>query len=127
MPNKSLTVNLTPQNEEWISLIPNQTQNLDIFFNKLIDFSISDGLFLEVISQSLTVADLSKFKTAYSRIQAKRAVHMAELETTPLYVDKRKTNDSLTEEDEIIQEESSVVPPKKQEKKLTHGFSETEF
>ncbi len=129
MTSRKLEVNLSPQNEEWINLIPNLIQNGDIVFNKLIDMAINEGLFLEVISQSLTVSDLSKFKNAYSRIQAKRSAHMAELETTPLYTERKKSsnNDTFEGEEEIILEETKTLHHKKPEKKMTHGFDEETF
>lgn len=129
---KKFEFQLTPQNEEWVKLIPNPTQNIDIVFNKLIDASINEGLLLEVISQSLTVTDLSKFKTAYSKIQSKRAEHMADLEITPPHIERRKVTHTQSveiEEEEIIPEELHIPPPKpvKKEKKISHGFDEQIF
>ena len=127
----NLEVNLTPQNQEWVKLIPNPTQNLDIIFNNLIDASIREGLLLEVISQSLAVSDLSKFKNAYGRIQAKRAAHMAELEIAPPQIERKKVihTESVEAEEELVEVEE-IKPaqlPKKKEKKLSHGFEESEF
>ena len=129
MATKKFELNLTPQNEEWVKLIPNQSQNVDIVFNKLIESSINEGLLLEVISQSLTVSDLYKFKNAYSKIQSKRAEHMASLEITPAHIERRRVVQTQTievEEEEIIPED--IQPPKhKKEKKVSHGVDESTF
>lgn len=129
--SKLLDVNLTPQNQEWVKLIPNPTQNLDIVFNKLIDSAINEGLLLEVISQSLTVSDLSKFKNACVRMQAKRAAHMADLEIAPPQIERSKvvrTENIEVEEEVVVSEEIKPNKPiKKKEKDLSSGFSETSF
>jgi len=127
---KKFEVTLTPQNEEWIKLIPNATQNSDIVFNKLIEMAINEGILLEVISQSLTVTDLSKFKTSYSKMQSKRAEYMSALDITPSHIERKRvvqTQSTGVEEEEIIPEE--IIPEKqsKKEKKMSHGFSESTF
>ena len=134
MATKKFELNLTPQNEEWVKLIPNPAQNMDIVFNKLIDTSINEGLLLEVISQSLTVSDLSKFKNSYSKVQTKRAEHMADLEITPAHIERKKvvhTQSIEVEEEEIIPEELPPPPKPKTkpapEKKISHGFDESVF
>jgi len=135
MAQNKLEIVLTPQNDEWIKLIPNQTQNLNIVFNKLIDAAIGEGLLLEVISQALTISDLSKFKTSYARIQSKRAEYMADLEITPPHIERRKvvqTQSIEIDEEDIIPEDikpvstQSAASPKK-EKKISHGFDESVF
>jgi pyruvate formate-lyase activating enzyme-like uncharacterized protein len=126
---KKFEVNLTPQNEEWIKLIPNAVQNNDIIFNKLVEMAINEGLLLEVISQSLTVGDLSKFKTAYSKMQAKRAEHMAELDVQPMHVERKRVVQTQTVEveSEVVDAEDfeevvEAPKPAKKEKKMSHGF-----
>lgn len=120
MATKKFEINLTPQNDEWVKLIPNPSQNMNNLFNKLIDASIDEGLFLEVVAQSLTVPDLAKFKTAYSKLQTKRAEHIADLEMSSGQIERRKT---------VVQPiEEEVVPTKKETKKThSHGFTEDSF
>jgi hypothetical protein len=138
MADKKFEINLTPQNDEWIKLIPNASQNMDNVVNKMISAAINEGLFLEVISQSLTLADLSKFKSAYARLQTKRAEHMADLEITPTHTERRKVVQTQTVEvdsEDIIPEDlpsqkqkSTQSSSKKDTKKqLGHGFTEDSF
>lgn len=133
MAEKKFEIRLTPQNEEWVNLIPNGSQNTDIVMNKLISASINEGLFLEVISQSLTLADLAKFKVSYSRLQTKRAEHMADLEITPTHVERKKVVQTQTmeiEQEEIIPEDLPVQKSKnvtKPTKITSHGFDEQSF
>lgn len=135
MTTKKFEIQLSPQNEEWIKLVPNTQQNMDIIMNKLISSAISEGLFLEVISQSLTLADLSKFKVAYSRLQAKRAEHMADLDVTHPHVERKKivkTSTVEVESEDIVPEDLPVAvskTPKKEspKKQLGHGFTEDSF
>lgn len=131
MAAKKFEIVLTPQNEEWVKLIPNPNQNMDIVFNKLIDSSINEGLLLEVISQSLTVSDLAKFKNAYAKIQLKRAEHMADLEISPPHIERRKvvqTQSVEVEAEDIIPEDiPAPTPTPKKEKKFSHGFDESTF
>lgn len=127
---KKFEVNLTPQNEEWIKLIPNATQNNDIIFNKLIEMGINEGLLLEVISQSLTVTDLNKFKNAYAKMQSKRAEYMADLDVQPMHVERKRvvqTQSVEVEQEEIIPEEIEAPEPPKKTKKHSHGFDEDTF
>ena len=131
---KLFEINLTPQNDEWIKLIPNAGQNSDIIFNKLIDMAINEGLLLEVISQSLSNSDLAKFKTSYGKMQAKRAEYMAELDVTPMHVERKRIVQTQTVKiEEEIQDaddyEESVETPKpiNKEKKMSHGFDESTF
>jgi len=131
---KKFEIQLTPQNEEWLQLIPNHSSNIDLIFNKLINSAINEGIFLEVISQSLTLNDLAKFKTTYSKLQSARAKHMLDLEITPTHTERKKIIQTQTievEKEEIIPEEIKVViPPKvaeKKEKKISHGFDEDSF
>jgi hypothetical protein len=133
MTSKKFEISLTPQNDEWVNLIPNPSLNVDIIFNKIIDAAINEGLFLEVISQSLTLNDLAKFKSSYTKMQTTRAKHMADLEITPVHTERKRVVQTQTVEigkEEIIPEEISViVEPKaeKKEKKMSHGFSEESF
>jgi len=125
----NLEVNLTPQNQEWIKLIPNSAVNQDIVFNKLIEMAISDGLLLEVISNSLTVGDLSKFKTAYSKMQAKRAGFLEDLDVAPTVTERKKP---VTEANDVEVEEVEITTPKpvRKAKKAavkSHGFDEDTF
>ena len=140
---KKFEINLTPQNEEWIKLIPNAVQNNDIIFNKLIEAAISEGLLLEVISQSLTVGDLAKFKNGYAKMQTKRAEYMSELDVTPIQIERKRATPQVpqvpqtplqtvqpteTEQEEINQEkvrEISTLKPNK--RKMSHGFDEDTF
>ena len=126
-----LEVNLTPQNQEWIKLIPNSTLNQDIIFNKLIEMAISEGLLLEVISNSLTVGDLSKFKTAYSKMQSKRAEFLDDLDVTSTHVERKSTKQTFVEEVEEEVVEPTPAPKKTVKKtpkpKTTHGFDEDTF
>ncbi len=129
---KAFEINLTPQNDEWIKLIPTSSpQNIDIVMNKLIDAAINEGLLLEIISQSLTISDLAKFKTLYSKMQSKRIEYMTELEITPTQVERKKVIQSQPVESVIetdIPEELPVKPaaPNKG-KKVSHGFDESTF
>jgi len=133
--SKKFELNLTPQNEEWIKLIPNAAQNNDIVFNKLIEMAINEGLLLEVISQSLTVTDLNKFKNVYAKMQSKRAEYMAELDVTPAHVERKRVvqTSSIEVEQEVVDaddyEEVVETPktPAKKEKKISHGFDEDTF
>jgi hypothetical protein len=133
MPNKKFEIQLTPQNDEWINLIPNPTQNMDVIFNKIVDLVINEGIFLEVISQSLTLNDLSKFKMTYAKMQATRAKHMLDLEITPTQTERKKITQIKTVEveKEIIIPDEIKVPVEtkieKKEKKMSHGFSEESF
>lgn len=129
---KGFEINLTPQNDEWIKLIPNSPQNVDIVMNKLIEAAINDGMLLEIIAQSLTVSDLLKFKTMYSKMQLKRVEYMSDLEITPHHVERKKiiqTQIIETDEEEIIPEEINVKPIVQQPKtkKPNHGFDESTF
>jgi len=124
--NKKFEINLTPHNEEWIKLIPNPSQNMDNIFNKLVDITKDDGLLLEIITQCLTVADLSKFKTAYSKMNAKRAEHVADLDINVVQVERKKPiQTQIVEQEEIHQE--PIKSNSKKEKKMTHGFDESTF
>lgn len=124
MANKKFEVILTPHNEEWLKLIPNPSQNIDIIFNKLIDITKDDGLLLEIISHSLTVSDLAKFKNAYSKMNTKRAEHVAGL-------DLNKFDPPKSIHPKIVDTEELPVEPKttnsKKEKKISHGFDESTF
>lgn len=128
MANKKFEINLTPQNEEWFNLIPNSETNNDIIFNKLFEMAISEGLMLEVISSSLTVADLSKFKSAYSKMQTKRAEFFNDMKITPTQTERKKVTQTITtevEEEEIkpeVKEKSKPIAKPK-----THGFDESTF
>ena len=128
---KAFEINLTPQNDEWIKLIPTSSpQNIDIVMNKLIDAAINDGLLLEIISQSLTISDLAKFKTLYSKMQSKRLEYMTELEITPTQVERKKVIQSQPIESDIeteIPEELPVKPAPNKGKKVSHGFDESTF
>ena len=42
MATPKFEVDLTPQNEEWIKLIPNAPKNMDIIINKLIEQAIKN-------------------------------------------------------------------------------------
>jgi len=82
----TLSIKLNPQNEEWIGLIPNQTKNLDNFFNKLIEESVRSGDFIRIITETLSITDLQKFKVSYTRLNSKIEKCLEELEvekTTP--------------------------------------------
>ena len=136
MANKKFELTLTPQNEEWIKLIPNASQNNDIVFNKLIEMAINEGLLLEVISQSLTVMDLNKFKNGYSKMQTKRAEYMNELEIQPMHVERKRVVQTQTigveEEIQDADDYEEVVEtpkpkPAKKEKKMSYGFDESTF
>ena len=129
MTTKKFEIQLTPQNDEWIKLVPNAQQNMDNIMNKLISTAISEGLFLEVISQSLSLADLSRFKAAYSRLQTKRAEHMADLDVTPTHVERKKVVTTKTVEVDSESIASEPTPKKiiKKEKPLGHGFDEQTF
>lgn len=128
---KAFEINLTPQNDEWIKLIPTSSpQNIDIVMNKLIDAAINEGLLLEIISQSLTISDLAKFKTLYSKMQSKRLEYMTELEITPTQVERKKVIQSQPVEPVIeteIPEELPVKPAPNKGKKVSHGFDESTF
>lgn len=128
---KAFEINLTPQNDEWIKLIPTSSpQNIDIVMNKLIDAAINEGLLLEIISQSLTISDLAKFKTLYSKMQSKRIEYMTELEITPTQVERKKVVQSQPIESDIeteIPEELPVKPAPNKGKKVSHGFDESTF
>ena len=128
---KAFEINLTPQNDEWIKLIPTSSpQNIDIVMNKLIDAAINEGLLLEIISQSLTISDLAKFKTLYSKMQSKRIEYMTELEITPTQVERKKVVQSQPIESDIeteIPEELPVKPAPNKGKKVAHGFDESPF
>lgn len=128
---KAFEINLTPQNDEWIKLIPTSSpQNIDIVMNKLIDAAINEGLLLEIISQSLTISDLAKFKTLYSKMQSKRLEYMTELEITPTQVERKKVVQSQPVEPVIetdIPEELPVKPAPNKGKKVSHGFDESTF
>lgn len=128
---KAFEINLTPQNDEWIKLIPTSSpQNIDIVMNKLIDAAINEGLLLEIISQSLTISDLAKFKTLYSKMQSKRLEYMNELEITPTQVERKKVIQSQPIESDIeteIPEELPVKPAPNKGKKVSHGFDESTF
>ena len=123
MTAKKLELELTPQNEEWIKLIPNPTKNLNIVLNRLIDVCMNDGMLLEVISQSLTVSDLSKFKTGYSRMQRKRAEHMADLDVSLPHIERKRLDD----EEPSMEVSSKEDLTTKKEKKISHGFTEEQF
>src|SRR5574344_337218 len=126
---KAFEINLTPQNDEWIKLIPTSSpQNIDIVMNKLIDAAINEGLLLEIISQSLTISDLAKFKTLYSKMQSKRLEYMTELEITPTQVERKKVIQSQPVESDIetdIPERLPVKPGPSKGKKVSHGFDES--
>lgn len=128
---KAFEINLTPQNDEWIKLIPTSSpQNIDIVMNKLIDAAINEGLLLEIISQSLTISDLAKFKTLYSKMQSKRLEYMTELEITPTQVERKKVIQSQPVESDVeteIPEELPVKPAPNKGKKVSHGFDESTF
>ena len=128
---KAFEINLTPQNDEWIKLIPTSSpQNIDIVMNKLIDAAINEGLLLEIISQSLTISDLAKFKTLYSKMQSKRIEYITELEITPTQVERKKVIQSQPIESDIetdIPEELPVKPAPNKGKKVSHGFDESTF
>ena len=128
---KAFEINLTPQNDEWIKLIPTSSpQNIDIVMNKLIDAAINEGLLLEIISQSLTISDLAIFKTLYSKMQSKRIEYMTELEITPTQVERKKVIQSQPVESDIeteIPEELPVKPAPNKGKKVSHGFDESTF
>ena len=128
---KAFEINLTPQNDEWIKLIPTSSpQNIDIVMNKLIDAAINEGLLLEIISQSLTISDLAKFKTLYSKMQSKRIEFITELEITPTQVERKKVIQSQPIESDIetdIPEELPVKPAPNKGKKVSHGFDESTF
>ncbi len=128
---KAFEINLTPQNDEWIKLIPTSSpQNIDIVMNKLIDAAINEGLLLEIISQSLTISDLAKFKTLYSKMQSKRIEYITELEITPTQVERKKVIQSQPIESGIetdIPEELPVKPAPNKGKKVSHGFDESTF
>lgn len=129
---KKFEIQLTPQNEEWIGLIPNPLQNVDILFNKLFDSAVNGGNFLEIISQSLTLNDLAKFKVAYNKMQQKRAEHIAGLDIggqdkkNQMVVEQIQQN---TVEKEIFEDvkKTKEEKPAKKEKKISHGFDEMEF
>ncbi len=127
----NLEINLTPQNQEWIKLIPNAAVNQDIVFNKLIESAISEGLLLEVISNSLTVGDLSKFKNTYSKMQSKRAGFLEDLDVTPTHVERKSVKQTFVEEveeEEIIPEPKKKVVKRSPKKELkSHGFDEDTF
>ena len=128
---KAFEINLTPQNDEWIKLIPTSSpQNIDIVMNKLIDAAINEGLLLEIISQSLTISDLAKFKTLYSKMQSKRIEYITELEITPTQVERKKVIQSQPIESDIetdIPEELPVKSAPNKGKKVSHGFDESTF
>jgi len=124
--SKNFELDLTPQNEEWVKLIPNATKNMDIVFNKLIEMAINEGLLLEVISQSLTVTDLQKFKTTYSKMQTKRAGFLNDLDVAPIQTERKKVTQTQTIE---VEAETISKPTKQKPKKevKSHGFDEDVF
>ena len=128
--SKNFEVDLTPQNEEWIKLIPNAIKNLDIVVNKLVETAINEGLLLEVISQSLTVQDLQKFKNSYGKMQTKRAGFLDELDVAPTHIERKKVTQTMVAEVEheivapIIQKKKPAIAKKKP---TTHGFDEDIF
>jgi len=126
--SKNFELDLTPQNEEWIKLIPNATKNMDIVFNKLVEMSINEGLLLEVISQSLTVTDLQKFKNTYSKMQTKRAGFLNELDVSSTQAERKKVTQTQTIEVETEAETVSKPTKQKQKKEIkSHGFDEDTF
>lgn len=132
MSHKKIEFIVMPQNEEWINLIPNMEKNKDIIFNKLIELAVNDGLILDAVAASLTVADLFKFKASYSKMQSKRAEFFDEVGATNRApkVSKRqsKIDETVESEVEAAQEQTIPVQPiKKEVKKMTHGFDEDSF
>jgi len=127
--SKNFEINLTPQHEEWIKLIPNASKNMDIVFNKLIEYSINDNILLEIISQTLTVADLQKFKNSYSKMQSKRASFIDDLEITKKSMKHIEIVDEpkIIEDLEPIKKETKISQKPKQSKKVSHGFDEDTF
>jgi len=125
--SKNFEVDLTPQNEEWIKLIPNASKNSDIIFNKLIEPSINEGMLLEIISQSLTLSDLKKFKTSYGKMQTNRAGFLHELDVTPTHIERKRVTQTVTSEldEELIEPEPPKKTVKKVEKKV--GWDEDTF
>lgn len=129
MTDKKFGINLTPQNDEWIKLIPNPNQNMDFVINKLVSVCINDGTFLEIISQSLTLSDLSKFKLAYSKLQSKRAEHIADLDINSAQPERKKTPTVNVDSDgfnEITKSPQPIIK-KDAKKQLGHGFAEDSF
>lgn len=129
MASKKFEINLTPQNTEWFSLIPNPESNNDIIFNKLFEMAINEGLMLEVISASLTVSDLSKFKSVYSKMQSKRAEFFNDMHITPTHTERKKVTQTISTEveEETIIPEVIEKPKADQKKKTVHGFDESTF
>jgi len=128
--SKNFEINLTPQHEEWIKLIPNASKNMDIVFNKLIEYSMKDNILLNIISQTLTVADLQKFKNSYSKMQSKRAAFIDDLEITKKTTIKQiemLDEPEIIEELEPIKKETKISQKPKQSKKVSHGFDEDTF
>ncbi len=128
---KKFEIDLTPQNEEWVKLIPNTEQNQNLIFNKLIEMAINNGLLLDVISQSLTLSDLTKFKSAYSKMQSKRAEYMDGLDIGSMYVEKKRVisipttveeNNTIVRNDNLQKSENARKPEKK-----VSGFTESTF
>jgi len=118
---KNLEIDLTPQNEEWINLIPSKSKNLDLIINKLVELSIHEGLLLEVISQTLTLPDLKKFRTSYGKLQSTRNSFLDDLDVTPTQIERKKVTQTM-----VTDIEQEQVKPKKTEKKSS-GWSEDSF
>lgn len=123
---KKFEVKLTPQNEEYVNLIPNLTLNLDIILNKMIDAAVEDGTLLSTTTTSLNVNDLSRFKSSYEKLQSKRKSYMDALEVTLPYT-KRSVADVYEEDVYEVVDEPVERLPKVKEQKLSHGFTETDF
>ena len=126
---KTFELSLTPQNEEWVKLIPNHTQNIDIIMNKLIDTAISEGLMLEVISGTLTITDLRKFSASYEKLQSTRASFFEGLDIAPVHTERKKVTQTVSTE---IEQETIEAKPKKEKTKKENtkkavGFDEDVF
>jgi len=130
---KKIDLKLSPQNDEWMKMIPNIAQNRDIILNKLIEVSINDGLLLEIISQSLTITDLSKFKDIYTKMYTERAQHISDLENPSIHIErKKKIHVEKTEVyDDISCSDGNPIPLKAKQittqEKNSNGFDEQTF
>jgi len=109
-----IILDLTPQNLEWIELIPFQNKNIEIVFNKLLSTSIENSNFLEVISKTLNVSDLQKFKTSFLKMQNKRN-ECLEILKCP------------TESKNLLKENISEEKIEIDVVKTPHGFAEDTF
>jgi hypothetical protein len=132
--NKTIEMDFYPQIEEYFEIIPNLDKNFGFVLNKIIENSIENDIFVDIIYKTLNSNDLQKFKTQYKKILERKKDFIkviSENESENLNAENKnitktkvKNNISAMKKEYEFVEEPQIVPEhiEIENEKSTSGF-----